>query len=69
MASPNDAPTRMLSAQVETVLWESFDAMVRSTRETKRSHLEKALLAATDRSFFESNDDYERLAKKYGIVD
>lgn len=57
----------MMSAQVDVKVWEAFDRVAASNNESKRTHLERALLLYIDPSFFDSDNDYDRLIEKYGI--
>lgn len=64
---PSDAGKKVLSAQIDSVIWDAFDRMCEDGLETKRSHLERALLLYIDPGYFEFGADYDRLSEKYGI--
>ena len=67
MANPSEADRQMMSAQVNKVIWEAFDRMVGNSLETKRSHLERALLLYIDPQYFDNQREYELLSEKYGV--
>lgn len=67
MANPSEAEKYMMSAQVDLLIWDAFNKLVSNGLETKRSHLERALLEYIGPRFFENADDYRRLAQKYNI--
>lgn len=67
MGKPSDPDRKMISGQIDKSIWDALDKMCENGLETKRTHLERALLLYIDRSCFENEDDWKRLAEKYHI--
>lgn len=67
MANPSEPEKYMMSAQIDLSIWEAFNKRASNGLETKRSHLERALLAYIGPEYFDNPEDYRRLAEKYNI--
>lgn len=57
----------MLSCQIDELIWNALDNMCEDGLDTKRSHLERALLRYIESPYFENEEDWKRLSEKYRI--
>ena len=58
---------RPFSAMIDSAIWESLDRRYKSGTETKRVHLERALVKYLEPADFESDEYYQELCKRYGL--
>lgn len=67
MGKASEPAKKMISWQIDKAIWDALDNLCEDGLETKRSHLERALLTYIDSSYFENKDGLKRLAEKYRI--
>ena len=65
---PSEPDKRMMSGQIDKSIWDALNRMTENGLETKRSHLERALLRYVGPDNFEFEEDWQRLAGKYNIT-
>lgn len=52
---------------IDTALWDALERRYKSGTETKRVHLERALVTYLEPVDFESDEYYRELRKRYGL--
>jgi hypothetical protein len=57
---------RPLSSQVDERIWRALERRWNNGLETKRVHIERALVSYLNEDDFDSPEEYQELAKKYG---
>lgn len=57
-----------LSTQIDDRIWQALQHRWMGGLETKRVHIERSLMAYLNEDDFESPQEYQELAKKYGIT-
>lgn len=60
-------PTKTLSSTIDPAIWEALDRRSAEGVESKRVHIERAMLSYLGPGYFESDDYYWQLAQKYGV--
>lgn len=58
-----------LSTQIDDRIWRALQRRWEGGLETKRVHIERSLMAYLDADDFDSPQEYQELAKKYGIIE
>lgn len=57
---------RPFSAMIDDAIWVALDRRYKAGTETKRVHLERALVTYLEPADFESDEYYQELVKRYG---
>lgn len=60
-------PTKILSSTIDPAIWEALDRRAAEGVESKRVHIERAMLSYLGPDDFDSEDYYRKLAEKYGV--
>lgn len=58
---------RPIQSQVDERIWLALERRWSNGLETKRVHIERALVAYLHQDDFDSPEEYQELTKKYGI--
>lgn len=63
----SDQIKRPLSSQLDERIWRALERRWSNGLETKRVHIERALVNYLNEEDFDSSGEYQELTKKYGI--